>query len=320
MKYTGSDISVIGLFSFVIVLTLVEMYFSYQHDRKLYTKRDTWTNIYLMTAAVGINLGTKTFTFFLLAYCYQFRLFQISNVWLYWIVLILAQDFLYWFLHTVGHYVRFFWAMHVTHHSSEHFNLTTGFRSTVFEPLYRVFFYLPLAFMGFTAVDILFAYLVTQIYGNLVHTQYNIRFPKWYEYIFVTPSHHRVHHASNVRYLDKNMGMVLILWDRWFGTFQAELPEDKVKYGLTTQPTDTGPVNIIFHEFIALTADVKKAPTFMDKVKYIFNPPGWSHDGSTKIAKIMQKELREEEQKRHDDEQKQKVKALNDHGELSSAG
>lgn len=295
MRFTGSDISVGALFAFVIVLTLVEMYISYIHDKKLYSKRDTWTNIYLMTVAVVINLIMKTATFFLLAYCYQFRLFEISNFWMYWIVLILVQDFLYWFLHTVGHYVRFFWAMHVTHHSSEHFNLTTGFRSTVFEPLYRVFFYLPLAFMGFTALDILFAYLVTQIYGNIVHTQAKIKFPAWFEYIFVTPSHHRVHHASNVRYLDKNMGMVLILWDRLFGTFQEELPEDVIKYGLTAQPKDTGPVNIIFHEFIALKNDVKKAPTFMDKVKYILNPPGWSHDGSTQIAKLMQKELHEQE-------------------------
>lgn len=296
MKFTGSDISVGALFGFVIVLTLVEMYFSYAHDKKVYAKRDTWTNIYLMTVAVVINLVMKTATFFLLDYCYQFRLFEISNVWVYWIVLILAQDFLYWFLHTVGHYVRFFWAMHVTHHSSEHFNLTTGFRSTVFEPLYRVFFYLPLAFMGFTAMDVLFAYLVTQIYGNLVHTQAVGKLHPWFEYIFVTPSHHRVHHASNVRYLDKNMGMVLILWDRWFGTFQEELPEDAIKYGLTTQPTDTGPVNIIFHEFIALKNDVKKAPRFIDKLKYILNPPGWSHDGSTKIAKVMQEELRIKEQ------------------------
>ena len=321
MKFTGSDISVGGLFGFVIVLTLVEMYFSYAHDRKLYTKRDTWTNIYLMIAAVVINLGMKTATFFLLEYYYQFRLFQISNIWVYWLVLILAQDFLYWFLHTVGHYVRFFWAMHVTHHSSEHFNLTTGFRSTVFEPLYRVFFYLPLAFMGFTAMDILFAYLVTQIYGNLVHTQYKINFPKWYEYVFVTPSHHRVHHASNVRYLDKNMGMVLILWDRWFGTFQAELEEDKIKYGLTTQPKDTGPVNIIFHEIIALSADVRRAPTFMDKVRYIINPPGWSHDGSTKIAKIMQRELREAEELKKQNQEDNKVKDFNEEQRtLSSTG
>ncbi|RZJ90857.1 MAG: sterol desaturase family protein, partial [Chryseobacterium sp.] len=272
MIYDSRGITVTSLFSMVIVISFVEMYFSYMHDRKLYTKRDTWTNLYLMTVAVIINLGMKTATFFLLNYCYQFRLFEIHNVWIYWTVLILGQDFLYWLLHTTGHYVRLFWAMHVTHHSSEHFNLTTGFRSTVFEPIYRVFFYLPLAFMGFNAIDILFAYLITQIYGNLVHTQTIGKLHPVIEYIFVTPSHHRVHHASNVRYLDKNMGMVLILWDRWFGTFQAELPEDEIKYGLTTQPEKTDAVNIVFHEFIALSKDVKKAPTFVDKLKYVFYP------------------------------------------------
>jgi sterol desaturase/sphingolipid hydroxylase (fatty acid hydroxylase superfamily) len=291
------NITVTTLFTLVILISLVEMYFSYAHDRKLYTKKDTLNNIYLMLAAIVINAGMKVATFFLLDYCYQFRLFQIDNVWVYWIVLILGQDFLYWFLHTVGHYVRFFWAMHVTHHSSEYFNLTTGFRSTVFEPLYRVFFYLPLAFMGFNALDILFAYLVTQIYGNIVHTQTVGKLHPIIEYIFVTPSHHRVHHASNVRYLDKNMGMVLILWDRWFGTFQEEMPTEPIKYGLTKMPDDSKFTNIVFHEFIALGNDVKKAPKLVDKVKYILNPPGWSHDGSTQIAKVMQRELRAAEKK-----------------------
>jgi len=292
MTDLDKSITVGTLFGFVILLTLFEMYFSYVHDKKHYQKRDTLTNIYLMASAFVINILTKAGTFMLLQYFYvHYRLFQISNTLVYWIVLILAQDFLYWLLHYTGHYVRFFWAMHVTHHSSEHFNLTTGFRSTVFEPLYRVFFYLPLALMGFNAFDILFAYLVTQIYGNIVHTQYVGKLHPIIEYLFVTPSHHRVHHASNVRYLDKNMGMVLILWDRMFGTFQAEVPEEEIKYGLTKQPEDSGPVNIIFHEFIALYADVKKAPTFKDKLKYIFYPPGWSHDGSTQTARVMQREL-----------------------------
>lgn len=286
------SIPVVVLFGLVILLTLFEMYFSYAHDRKRYQGRDTLTNVYLMATAFVINVATKTGTFMLLEYVYvHYRLFQISNTVLYWLILILAQDFLYWFLHYTGHYVRFFWAMHVTHHSSEHFNLTTGFRSTVFEPLYRVFFYLPLALMGFNAVDILFAYLVTQIYGNLVHTQVIGKLNPIFEYIFVTPSHHRVHHASNLRYLDKNMGMVLILWDRMFGTFQEEIPEEDIAYGLTKQPEDTGAVNIIFHEFKALFADAKKAPTFKDKVKYFLYPPGWSHDGSTQTAKVMQREL-----------------------------
>ncbi len=294
---TSTDLSVPVLFGIVAVLTLLEMYFSYAHDKKLYTTKDTLTNLYLMGCAVAINFVMKFATFFILNYCYQFKLFQIQNIWIYWILLVVAQDFLYWFLHTVGHYVRLFWAMHVTHHSSEHFNLTTGFRSTVFEPLYRVFFYLPLALMGFTAMDILLAYLITQVYGNLVHTQNVGKLHPIIEYIFVTPSHHRVHHACNVRYLDKNMGMVLILWDRWFGTFQEELPEDEIKYGLTTQPEDVGPVNIIFHEFIALAKDVRKSPKFIDKLKYIFYPPGWSHDNSTQVAKVMQQELLTEEAK-----------------------
>lgn len=286
------SIAVATLFGFVILLSLVEMYFSYAHDRKHYQGRDTLTNMYLMAAAFVVNVTTKAGTFMLLEYVYRYhRLFHINNVYVYWLVLILAQDFLYWVLHYTGHYVRFFWAMHVTHHSSAYFNLTTGFRSTVFEPLYRVFFYLPLALMGFSAFDILFAYLVTQIYGNLVHTRAIGKLHPLFEYIFVTPSHHRVHHASNLRYLDKNMGMVLILWDRMFGTFQKEIETEEITYGLTKQPEDTGAVNIIFHEFKALLADVKKAPRLTDKIKYFLYPPGWSHDGSTQTARAMQREL-----------------------------
>jgi len=292
MTESDQQRSVVALFSIVILLTIAEMYFSYLHDRKHYKKSDTLTNVYLMGVAFVINILMKTGTFFLLQYVYlHHRLFHIANTVVYWIVLILAQDLLYWVLHYTGHYVRLFWAMHVTHHSSVYFNLTTGFRSTVFEPLYRVFFYLPLAFMGFNALDILFAYLITQIYGNMVHTQLVGKLHPLVEYIFVTPSHHRVHHASNLRYLDKNMGMVLILWDRLFGTFQEEVEEEEIRYGLTKQPEDTGPVNIIFHEFVSLYKDVKRAPSFADKFRYIFYPPGWSHDGSTQTARVLQKEL-----------------------------
>ena len=288
MNELYKSIAIGTLFSFVILLTLFEMYFSYAHDRKHYHGRDTLSNVFLMAAAFVINIATKSATFMLLDYVYRhYRLFQIADTYLYWLVLILAQDLLYWLLHYTGHFVRFFWAMHVTHHSSPYFNLTTGFRSTVFEPLYRVFFYLPLAFMGFNAFDILFAYLVTQIYGNLVHTQTIGKMHPLFEYIFVTPSHHRVHHASNLRYLDKNMGMVLILWDRLFGTFQEESQHEEIIYGLTKQPENTGAVNIVFHEFIALYHDVKKADKFSDKLKYVFYPPGWSHDGTTQITRVM---------------------------------
>lgn len=284
--------AVVILVGLLVLLTLTEMWFSYRDNRHYYEKRDTLTNIYLTTLAFFLNLAVNGSMFFLLNYAYQFRLFQINNGFLYWFVLVVVQDFLYWVLHYTGHYCRLFWAMHVTHHSSEHFNFSTGFRSTVFEPLYRTFFYLPLAFMGFNTVDILYAYLVTQLYGNLVHTQYKIPLPKWYGFIFVTPAHHRVHHASNIPYLDKNMGMVLILWDRLFGTFHDEDAHEPVKYGLTHQPEDMGPVNVLFHEWKALLHDVKHAPGINNKLKYLFNPPGWSHDGSTQTARVLQREYK----------------------------
>jgi sterol desaturase/sphingolipid hydroxylase (fatty acid hydroxylase superfamily) len=274
----------------LVLLTVVEMVMSYFEDRHFYEKRDTFTNIYLTLLAFVLNVAVKGFTFFVLSFCYRFRLFQISNGVVYWVVLLVLQDFLYWVLHYTGHYCRLFWAMHVTHHSSEHFNLTTGFRSTVFEPLYRVFFYLPLAFIGFSAIDILYAYLITQLYGNLVHTQYDIKLPRWYGLLFVTPSHHRVHHASNIPYLDKNMGMVLIIWDRMFGTFHEEDLPEPTKYGLTKQPEDLGPVNVLFHEWKALISDVKRAPDLKTKLHYLFGPPGWSHDGRSKTARVQQRE------------------------------
>ena len=284
------QLAVIVLISLLVLLTIFEMLLSYRDRREYYEKRDSLTNVYLTTLAFLLNLAVNGSTYFLLNCAYRFRLFQITNIVAYWAVLVIAQDFLYWFLHYTGHYCRLFWAIHVTHHSSAHFNFTTGFRSTVFEPLYRVFFYLPLAFMGFTAIDILYAYLITQLYGNLVHTQYQIPLPKWYSYLFVTPSHHRVHHASNIPYLDKNMGMVLIIWDRIFGTFYEESPDEPVKYGLTKQPDDLGPINVLFHEWKALLHDVKQAPNLKVKLKYLFNPPGWSHDGSTQTAKILQRD------------------------------
>ncbi|MBO9731362.1 MAG: sterol desaturase family protein [Chitinophaga sp.] len=284
------------LFGTIIILSLIESYFSYKHDQKHYESKDTLTTVYLMSVNFLVNVVMKSGTFLLLDFVYRrYRLFIIPNVFIYWTVLVLLQDFLYWLLHATGHYIRLFWAVHVTHHSSEYFNLTTGFRSSVFEPMYRLFFFVPLSLLGFSAIHILLAYYVTQIYGNLVHTQTIGKLHPIIEYIFVTPSHHRVHHASNPRYLDKNMGMLLILWDRMFGTFQEELEEDKVRYGLVKELENRGPVNIIFHEFIAMAQDMKKTDVLADKLKYMLYAPGWSHDGNSQTSKDLQRQLEAEE-------------------------
>jgi sterol desaturase/sphingolipid hydroxylase (fatty acid hydroxylase superfamily) len=173
--------------------------------------------------------------------------------------------------------------VHVTHHSSEEFNLTVGFRSSVFQPLYRFIYFIPLSLLGFNGKDIMFMYSATQIYGILIHTQY-INKMGFLEYFMSTPSHHRVHHGSNALYLDKNMGMVFIIWDKLFGTFQSEESFEKVRYGLTQNLDNHNPLNVVFHEWKAIIKDVLNAPGLKNKLLYIFGPPGWSHDGSKKTS------------------------------------
>ncbi len=274
------------------ILIGAEIFFSNWQHKKIYSVKGVFQNIYLSLTNGLLDLFLRwAFYITVLLWAYNLHFFTIQNVYLYWILLFLLEDFVFYIEHRVDHYCRLFWAVHVTHHSSQEFNLTTGFRSSVFQPVYRFIYFIPLAVLGFHPLDIVFMYSLTQTYGILVHTQYVKQMPAWFEAVFVSPAHHRVHHASNIRYLDKNMGMCLIVWDRLFGTFQKEMPQDPVRYGLTTnlqKPND--PLTVIFHEWKQLVADVKSKPGILTKLKYIFMPPGWSHDGSTKTAVQLRKE------------------------------
>ncbi len=275
-----------------IILIGAEIIMSNWKGNKYYTLKDSIQNIYLTITNGALDLLLR-FLFYvsILMWCYQHRFFYIENIYLYWLLLFLLEDLAFYFEHRIDHYCRFFWAVHVTHHSSEEFNLTTGFRSSVFQPVYRFIYFVPIALMGFHPLDIVFMYSITQTYGILVHTKYINKMPRWFEAIFVSPSHHRVHHASNIRYLDKNMGMCLIIWDKIFGTFQEELAADPVKYGLTKPiENDNNPVDVIFHEWKNMGKDVAKKTSFINRLKYIFMPPGWSHDGSSKTASQLRKE------------------------------
>ena len=270
-----------------------EILLRHLHIKKYYTLKDTFINVYLCVLNGGIDLLFRAVYLFILAAIYEFRFVDFSfNAFLYWPLLFILEDLAFYIEHRVDHFCRLFWAVHVTHHSSEEFNLTTGFRSSVLQPLYRFIYFLPLVLLGFKPIDIVFMYSLTQIYGILVHTRYINKMPAWFEAIFVSPSHHRVHHASNVRYLDRNMGMVLIIWDRLFGTFQHELEDDPVKYGLTKQLDNPHHLTkIIFHEWQNIISDMRKKIPLTTKIKYLVMPPGWSHDGSTKTAKELRKDL-----------------------------
>ncbi|MEO7394621.1 MAG: sterol desaturase family protein [Chitinophagaceae bacterium] len=276
-----------------ILVIGVEVLLSHFHLKKYYSIKETLTNVYLCLLNGGIDLLFRAVYVVVLLWFYKFHVVDFSfNPWLYWILLFILEDIVFYVEHRVDHYCRIFWAVHVTHHSSEEFNLTTGFRSSVLQPIYRFVYFIPLVLLGFHPIDIVFMYSLTQIYGILVHTQYINKMPRWFEAVFVSPSHHRVHHASNIRYLDKNMGMVLIIWDRLFGTFQQELQEEPVKYGLTKRLDNPHhPGKIIFHEWMDLGTDLKKNVSLTTKLKYLFMPPGWSHDGRTKTAKQLRNEL-----------------------------
>ncbi len=278
---------------FYIILISTEILLSNWQHKKFYSARETLWNVYLMLMNAGLDALLRwAFYISVLLWSYEHRFFKIETAWMYWVALFILEDLAFYFEHRVDHYCRVFWAVHVTHHSSEEFNLSTGFRSSVLQPVYRFIYLVPLALMGFHPLDIVFMYSLTQTYGILVHTQYIHKMPKWFEAFFVSPSHHRVHHASNIIYLDKNMGMCLIIWDKLFGTFQEELQEEPVKYGLTKPvPHHNHPLRIIFHEWQNIGHDVNRKTSFINKLKYLFMPPGWSHDGSTKTSAQLRKEL-----------------------------
>jgi sterol desaturase/sphingolipid hydroxylase (fatty acid hydroxylase superfamily) len=266
-----------------IIIIGLEILLIHFHFKRTFNWKDSLASLYLMILNSVIDLAFRIIYLAVLQFFFVHALITWQESLLYWMGLLLAEDFLYYWLHRFDHQVRLFWAVHVTHHSSEHMNLTVGFRSSVFQPLYRFIYFIPLALFGFKPIDIAFIYSLTQIWGILVHTE-TIKKMGWLEYILVTPSHHRVHHASNPKYLDKNMGMLLIIWDKLFGTFQPEMKDDEyqpMKYGLTSNVKNPNALNLVFHEWQNIRKDFyRKDLSFRQKLNYLIKPPGWSHDGS----------------------------------------
>jgi sterol desaturase/sphingolipid hydroxylase (fatty acid hydroxylase superfamily) len=202
-------------------------------------------------------------------------------------LLLFADDFAYYWFHRMNHEVRLFWAGHVSHHSSQYLNYGTALRQGVGERLHKFFFWLWLPLLGFDAVMIFVMMAINLIYQYWTHTEFVRRLPKPLEFILNTASHHRVHHASQPRYLDRNHAGVFIIWDRMFGTFSGELDSEPPKYGLTKNIESHNPLYVATHEYAAIWRDVKRAEKWSDKLKYIFYAPGWSHDGDDMRAKIV---------------------------------
>ena len=271
-----------------IALIIIEVVINAKKNLNLYKFKDSSANITMGLGSVVIGLLTKTFAFFVFLWIYQFRLFEIPNTWWMWGLLLLADDVTFYWYHRLAHQIRFFWAAHVQHHSSEHMNFSVALRQSWGEPFIKFLFYIWLPFIGFNPVYILIMQAISLVYQFFPHTKLVGKLGP-IEWIFNTPSHHRVHHATQVQYLDKNHAGILIIWDRMFGTFQKEI--EVPIYGITENINSFSPLKIASHEYISLWQDIRRAKKLSDKIKYLINPPGWSHDGENRTSKELQRQL-----------------------------
>jgi sterol desaturase/sphingolipid hydroxylase (fatty acid hydroxylase superfamily) len=191
-------------------------------------------------------------------------------------LLFLGVDCAYYWFHRISHVVNAPWAAHAVHHQSEEYNLTVALRQGAFQPFFSWIFYLPLALVGFPPLWFLAMTAFNTIYQFWIHTRLIGKLGPL-EWVLNTPSHHRVHHGRNPKYLDKNHAGTLIIWDRLFGTFQEE--EEEPVYGIVRPLASWNPVWANFHEYVELWRDAARAPYFLDKIKIWFMPPGWTPRG-----------------------------------------
>jgi sterol desaturase/sphingolipid hydroxylase (fatty acid hydroxylase superfamily) len=263
-----------------ILLVMIEMIWARKRAPEKYEPRDTLTSLALGAGSTvaGVFFGGTMLAVAL--WGYEYRITTIPWTWWAWIACFVLDDFLYYVFHRSAHRVRWFWAAHVNHHSSQHYNLSTALRQTWTGFFALTFlFRLPLVFLGFHPAMILFVGAINLIYQFWIHTEAIGKFPWLFEYVMNTPSHHRVHHATNPRYLDRNYAGVFIIWDRMFGTFTEEVEDEQIRYGIVKQLGTFGLLWSVFHEWVGIAKDVWSAP-WRHKLSYMWRPPGWSHDGS----------------------------------------
>ena len=243
--------------------------------------RDTLTSLMMGTGNVvaGLLLGVVSYS--ALVWVWQFRLFDLGLlVWVF-VAAFLLDDLRYYWYHRIAHRVRWVWAEHVNHHSSQHYNLSTALRQSWTGLFTGISLQAPLVLLGFHPAVIAFVYGFNLVWQFWIHTETIGKMWGWFEFIFNTPSHHRVHHATNPRYLDANYAGTLIIWDRMFGTFVEELEEDRPRYGIVKNLGTFNPLNVAFHEYVGIFKDVfLPGLTVRQRLYYLFAPPGWSHDGS----------------------------------------
>lgn len=266
------------------ILIGIELAWSFYKKLDYYRFNDAIANLSQGIGQQLTGIFMKTALFFGYLYIYEnWRLFTLpQNIWI-WLLLFLGVDFFYYWFHRMSHQVNALWAAHIVHHQSEEYNLTVALRQSWFQGWFSWVFYLPLAYLGFEPLMFLTLSAFNTLYQFWIHTRL-IKNMGPLEYILNTPSHHRVHHGSNPKYIDKNHAGTLIIWDRLFGTFQKE--EEDVYYGITTPLASWNPLWANVHYWDELWNTAKKSPRWIDKINVFIKPPGWfpAHLGGFKTA------------------------------------
>jgi sterol desaturase/sphingolipid hydroxylase (fatty acid hydroxylase superfamily) len=277
---------------FFVVTVIIEIILTVKVKLEDYEFKDARTSILMGLGNVFIGLFTKGFILAIFLFLYQYRFFTIPFAWWSWVILLFAEDFCYYWFHRISHESRVFWASHVVHHSSQKYNLSTALRQTWSGSFYTFIFWLPLIIIGFHPVMVLVQISISLIYQYWIHTELINKMPKWFEAVFNTPSHHRVHHATNAQYLDRNHAGIFIIWDKLFGTFEAEI--EKPVYGLVTNIETYNPIKVAFIEWVNMFKDFYHSKTsLINKLKYLVKPPGWKHDGTSILSSDLRKEWEE---------------------------
>ena len=261
-----------------LLLLLIEVIAAAWMHQDLFEWKDTAASLTMGIGNVIIGLFTKVLLFVSYSFVHRFAIFNIGYQWWAWLLLFFAEDFTYYVFHRSSHECRFLWASHVVHHSSQRYNLGTALRQTWTGGIsFSFIFWLWLPLIGFPPIMVMTMQAISLLYQFWIHTEL-IRSLGPLEAFFNTPSHHRVHHASNARYLDRNHAGTLIIWDRLFGTFEPEDESEPLIYGLTKNINTYNPVRIAFHEWIDIARDLRLARTWNERWHFVFGRPGWKYE------------------------------------------
>lgn len=267
---------------FVLTIILEIALTRFKAVKSHYETKDTMASLGMGLGSNVAGLLTGGAAVAATVWVWQHRVFDIpmTAIWA-WVAIFFLEDLTYYWFHRLSHERRFWWAAHVNHHSSQHYNLSTALRQTWTGGLAGTWaLWLPLAFLGFPPAMLAIQKGISLVYQFWIHTEAIGRMPRWFEAVFNTPSHHRVHHARNPRYLDSNYAGILIIWDRLFGTFQPELDEETPRYGIVKNLSSFNILRVAFHEWAGIAKDLAGSRSLREVAGYLFGPPGWSPDGS----------------------------------------